>query len=187
MSFAGSAVGLLVESHMGRPTKIEGNPDHPASRGATSIYHQASILTLYDPDRSQSVTYRGRTRTWNEALAALRKGLEERRSKGGEGVRILSEPITSPSLAQAREKFAKAFPQAKWHAYEPIHRDGALQGSRLAFGQDVNYHYDFTQADVVLSFDEDFLSSRPGHLRRSPTSCLAVAYARRPLKRRRRK
>jgi MoCo/4Fe-4S cofactor protein with predicted Tat translocation signal len=164
MSFAGSAVGLLVESHMGRPTKIEGNPDHPASRGATSIYHQASILTLYDPDRSQSVTYRGRTRTWNEALAALRKGLEERRSKGGEGVRILSAPITSPSLAQAREKFAKAFPQAKWHTYEPIHRDAALQGTRLAFGQDVNYHYDFAQADVVLSLDEDFLSSRPGHL-----------------------
>jgi molybdopterin-containing oxidoreductase family iron-sulfur binding subunit len=165
MAFAGSAVGLLVESHMGRPTKIEGNPDHPASRGATSIYHQASILTLYDPDRSQSVTYRARTRTWNDALAALRSALEGERAKGGVGVRILSEPILSPSLAQARDAFAKAMPQAKWHVYEPIHRDSHLQGTRLAFGDDLNCYYDFRKADVVLSLDEDFLSCRPGHLR----------------------
>jgi molybdopterin-containing oxidoreductase family iron-sulfur binding subunit len=165
MAFAGSAVGLLVESHMGRPTKIEGNPDHPASRGATSIYHQASILTLYDPDRSQSVTYRGRTRTWNEALAALRSALEGERAKGGAGVRILSEPILSPSLAQAREAFAKTMPQAKWHVYEPIHRDSHFEGTRLAFGEDLNCYYDFRKADIVLSLDEDFLSCRPGHLR----------------------
>ncbi|HUE17620.1 MAG TPA: TAT-variant-translocated molybdopterin oxidoreductase [Planctomycetaceae bacterium] len=165
MPFAGSAVGLLVESHMGRPTKIEGNPDHPASRGATSIYHQASILTLYDPDRSQSVTFRGRTRTWNEALAALHTALDTQQSKKGAGVRILSEPILSPSLAETREAFAKAMPQAKWHTYEPIHNDAALQGTRLAFGQNLNFYYDFRKADVVLSLDEDFLSSRPEHLR----------------------
>jgi MoCo/4Fe-4S cofactor protein with predicted Tat translocation signal len=165
MAFAGSAVGLLVESHMGRPTKIEGNPDHPASRGATSIYHQASVLTLYDPDRSQSVTYRGRTRTWNEALAALRTALEGQRSKGGAGVRILSEPIVSPSLAKTREAFANAMPQAKWHTYEPINPDATIQGTKMAFGQDLNSYYDFSKADVVLSLDDDFLSGRPGNLR----------------------
>src|SRR5207237_4056567 len=71
MTLGGTAVGLLVESHLGRPTKIEGNPDHPASRGATDLFHQASILTLYDPDRSQTVTYLGQTRTWDEGLTAL--------------------------------------------------------------------------------------------------------------------
>ncbi len=80
-------------------------------------------------------------------------------------MRILSEPILSPSLAQTREAFAKAMPQAKWHIYEPVHRDAALQGTRLAFGQDLNCYYDFRKADVVLSLDEDFLSCRPGHLR----------------------
>jgi MoCo/4Fe-4S cofactor protein with predicted Tat translocation signal len=165
MSFAGAAVGLLVESHMGRPTKIEGNPDHPASRGATSVYHQASVLSLYDPDRSQSVTFRGRTRTWNEALAAIRAALEAQRPKHGAGVRILSEPILSPSLARTREAFIKAFPQAKWHTYEPIHPDAALRATRQAFGQDLSYHYDFAKADVVLSLDDDFLACRPGQLR----------------------
>jgi MoCo/4Fe-4S cofactor protein with predicted Tat translocation signal len=165
MAFAGSAVGLLVESHMGRPTKIEGNPDHPASRGATSVFHQASILTLYDPDRSKSVTFRGRTRTWNEALAAIRASLEGQRPKKGAGVRILSEPILSPSLARTREAFMKAMPQAKWHTYEPIHSDSSLQATRQAFGQDLSYHYDFTKADVVLALDDDFLACRPADLR----------------------
>ena len=165
MTFAGSAVGLLVESHMGRPTKIEGNPDHPASLGATSIYHQASILTLYDPDRSQSVTFRGRTRTWNEALGALRSALEGQKPKGGAGVRILSEPVLSPSLGRVREAIAKAMPQAKWHVYEPVHGDSALQATRQAFGEDFNSHYDFRKADVVLSLDEDFLGCQPAGLR----------------------
>src|SRR5438445_4272859 len=79
MTLGGAAVGLLVESHMGRPTKIEGNPDHPASLGATDVYSQASVLTLYDPDRSQTVTHLGQTRTWDDALAALRAALERQR------------------------------------------------------------------------------------------------------------
>src|ERR1700685_3149718 len=147
MTFAGSAVGLLVESHMGRPTKIEGNPDHPASLEATSIYHQASILGLYDPDRSQSVTFRGRQRTWPNAIAELRDALDKQRPKGGAGLRILSEPILSPSLASARDALVRTLPQAKWHVYEPIHRDGQLAGARQAFGQDLNVYYDFRQAD----------------------------------------
>ena len=73
MTVGGDAVGLLVESHMGRPTKVEGNPSHPASRGATNLFHQASVLSLYDPDRSQSVTYLGQERTWEAAAAAIRQ------------------------------------------------------------------------------------------------------------------
>jgi MoCo/4Fe-4S cofactor protein with predicted Tat translocation signal len=161
----GGAVGLLVESHMGRPTKIEGNPEHPASRGATSLYHQASILTLYDPDRSQTVTYQGRTRAWNEAQATLRAALENERQNGGAAVRILSEPIMSPSLARQRERFLKSLPKAKWHVYEPLLQDARLEAMRLAFGQELDCHYAFDKSDVVLSLDADFLGSEPGNLR----------------------
>src|SRR5207244_3216322 len=83
MTLGGTAIGLLVESHMGRPTKIEGNPDHPASRGATDAFAQASVLTLYDPDRSQTVTYRGQTRTWDDAVAAMRRVHAAERKRGG--------------------------------------------------------------------------------------------------------
>src|SRR3984893_11808310 len=89
MTLSGVAVGLLVESHLGRPTKIEGNPAHPASLGATDVFHQASVLTLYDPDRSQTVTYLGQTRTWDDALRVLRGALEKQRARRGAGVRLL--------------------------------------------------------------------------------------------------
>jgi MoCo/4Fe-4S cofactor protein with predicted Tat translocation signal len=161
----GGAVGLLVESHMGRPTKIEGNPQHPASGGATSVYHQASILTLYDPDRSQTVTYQGRTRAWSEAVVTLRAALAKERDNGGAAVRILSEPIRSPTLARQRDEFLKAFPQAKWHVYEPLPQDARLAAIKQAFGQDLDCHYALKEADVVLSLDADFLGSEPGNLR----------------------
>ena len=107
MAFAGSAVGLLVESHAGRPTKVEGNPDHPASRGATDIFHQASVLTLYDPDRSQTVTQLGQTRTWGEALSAIRDAMQKQRRQRGAGLRLLTETIVSPTLARQIEELCE--------------------------------------------------------------------------------
>jgi molybdopterin-containing oxidoreductase family iron-sulfur binding subunit len=165
MTLGGAAVGLLVESHLGRPTKIEGNPEHPASLGATDIYNQASVLTLYDPDRSQTVTYLGQTRTWDDALAALRSALDKQRPRRGAGLRLLTETVVSPTLAQQIQDLLKAFPEAKWHQYEPLARDAAYRGSVLAFGEYVNTYYDFSKADVVLSLDADFLTCGPGHLR----------------------
>ncbi len=165
MAFAGSAVGLLVESHAGRPTKIEGNPDHPASRGATDIFHQASVLTLYDPDRSQTVTHLGQTRTWGEALTAIRDAMQKQRRQRGAGLRLLTETIVSPTLARQIENLLKDLPEAKWHVYEPIHRDMAWHGAQMAFGEAVNPVYDFRKADVVLSLDADFLQCGPGNLR----------------------
>jgi molybdopterin-containing oxidoreductase family iron-sulfur binding subunit len=165
MTLGGSAIGLLVESHLGRPTKVEGNPDHPASRGATDAFCQASVLTLYDPDRSQNVTYLGKTRTWDEAQQALRQALERQRKRRGEGLRVLTETVVSPTLGRQLEDFLKAFPQAKWHQYEPLARDNAHRGALAAFGEPVNTYYDFSKANVVLSLDADFLGCGPGSLR----------------------
>jgi molybdopterin-containing oxidoreductase family iron-sulfur binding subunit len=165
MPFAGSATGLLVESHAGRPTKVEGNPDHPASLGATDIFHQASVLTLYDPDRSQTPTHLGQTRTWGEVLAGLREAVLKQRQHRGAGLRLLSETVVSPALARQIETLLKDLPEAKWHVYEPIHRDTAWHGAQMAFGEAVNPVYDFRKVDVVLSLDADFLQCGPGSLR----------------------
>ncbi len=167
MPLGGVVTGVLVESHEGRPTKIEGNPSHPASLGASDLLMQASILGLYDPDRSQAVTYRGRPRAWNEMLSALRGALDKLKNQGGEGLYILSETVTSPTLhAQLTElRDADHFPKAKWFQYEPANRSNVLQGAKLAFDEYVNTHYDFTKAEVVLSLDADFLLAGPGTLR----------------------
>jgi molybdopterin-containing oxidoreductase family iron-sulfur binding subunit len=167
MTLAGFATGLLVESHEGRPTKIEGNLSHPASLGATDLLAQASVLGLYDPDRSQSVLFRGRPRAWNEALSALRTTLKKQRDRKGAGLRILTETVSSPTLADqlGRLLAEKDLSEAKWYQYEPMSRDAVREGGRLAFGEYVHARYDFNAADVVLSLDADFLSCGPGHVR----------------------
>jgi molybdopterin-containing oxidoreductase family iron-sulfur binding subunit len=164
MPLAGSVTGLLVESHMGRPTKIEGNPDHPASLGATDAFAQASILTMYDPDREQAVSYLGRIRTWDAALAACQAELNRLKAGKGKGLRILTEAISSPTLAEQLTEFLHHLPDARWHQHEPAVSDAVLQGTRLAFGQPVQPHYHFDKADVILALDADFLSCGPTHL-----------------------
>ncbi|HEY7426874.1 MAG TPA: TAT-variant-translocated molybdopterin oxidoreductase [Gemmataceae bacterium] len=167
MPLGGVATGVLVESHEGRPTKIEGNPGHPASLGSSDLLMQASILGLYDPDRSQAVTYRGRPRAWNEMLSALRGSLEKLKKDKGEGLYVLSENVTSPTLAAQMNELLDDdhFPKAKWFQYEPAGHSNGLEGAKLAFEEPVSTHYDFTKADVVLSLDADFLLSGPGTLR----------------------
>jgi len=166
VTLGGLATGVLVESHEGRPTKVEGNPDHPASRGATDLFAQASVLGLYDPDRSQSVTYRGRSRSWAEALADIRAVLERQRSRHGAGLRILTETVTSPALAaQLHDLLAgRDLREARWYQYEPAGRHNAFAGARQAFNDDVNTYYNFRKADRILALDADFLSCGPGHL-----------------------
>ncbi len=164
MTLGGSAVGLLVESHEGRPTKIEGNPDHPSSLGATDPFHQAAVLTFYDPDRSKTVTHLGQTTTWDKAVAALRSALEKQRPHKGAGLRILTETVVSPTLGRQLQELLKEFPEAKWHQYEPLTRDNAHCGTLMALGQPVSTRYDFRKADVVLSLDANFLSCQPGSI-----------------------
>ncbi|MEP7220930.1 MAG: TAT-variant-translocated molybdopterin oxidoreductase, partial [Bacteroidota bacterium] len=161
----GYAVGVLAESHLGRPTKIEGNPDHPSSLGAADAIMQASILNLYDPDRSQSVLRRGEISTWEAFLQMIVTEQTEWKGDGGAGLRILTETITSPTLADQIHQLLTAYPAAKWHQYEPTSRDNVREGARLAFGDVVETTYRFSGANVVVSLDADFMASMPGSLR----------------------
>jgi len=161
----GLAHGVLVESHMGRPTKIEGNPLHPASLGATEVYDQAAVLTLYDPDRSQAVINAGNISSWEAFVTALSGRMDLLRGGGGAGLRVLSETITSPTLAAQLQALLEQFPQARWHQYEPIGRDNVRAGAQLAFGQDINTTYRFDQADRIVALDADFLLHDPASLR----------------------
>jgi MoCo/4Fe-4S cofactor protein with predicted Tat translocation signal len=170
-SLGGIATPLLVRSNEGRPTKVEGNPDHPSNAGstATDIFSQASVLTLYDPDRSQTPLYRGETRAWTTFVGEIRGLIEKEgdglKAKKGAGLRFLTETITSPSLAAQLKQILTDFPEAKWHQYEPVNRDNARAGAVMAFGQPVNTTYDFSKADRILSLGSDFLSAMPGTLR----------------------
>ena len=164
-TLGGYAQGVLVESHMGRPTKIEGNELHPASLGSTDLFAQASILTLYDPDRSQVVLEAGRISTWSAFLAALARALQTQRAQRGLGLRLLTETVTSPTLAEQIRAFLALYPEAQWHQYEPANRDNARAGARLAFGSVVEAQYRLDRADVILSLDADFLSCGPASVR----------------------
>jgi molybdopterin-containing oxidoreductase family iron-sulfur binding subunit len=161
----GYAKGVLVESHLGRPTKIEGNPDHPASLGATDTRGQASLLDLYDPDRSQTLTYLGEIRAWGTFLASMKSALDAQRPQKGAGIRLLTETVTSPTLAAQIKAFLAEFPAAKWHQWEPAGRDAVRAGAMLAFGQPLETQYHFAAADVILSLDADFVSEGPATLR----------------------
>jgi MoCo/4Fe-4S cofactor protein with predicted Tat translocation signal len=159
----GYAEGVLAESHQGRPTRVEGNPDHPASLGASAPAVSATVLSLYDPDRSQVITESGARRDWQDLVGALQGALEA--SGAGSGVRLLTETVTSPTFASKIRDFLAAYPQARWHQWDPLHADGAVLGARLAFGEDVAPVYDFGAAAVVFSLDADFTNRGPGRLR----------------------
>jgi MoCo/4Fe-4S cofactor protein with predicted Tat translocation signal len=164
MPFGADAVGVLVESHEGRPTKIEGNPDHPSSLGATSAIVQASILNLYDPDRAQTVLEAGEIRAWSRFLDSAQESALAVKATAGANFRILTGTVTSPTLAWQLRKLLALYPQAKWHQWEPAVSDGAREGAKLAFGRVVNTVYVPSKADVILSLDADFLASGPGHI-----------------------
>jgi len=162
--FNGSAIGLLVESHLGRPTKVEGNPEHPESLGATNLFAQASVLSLYDPDRSKAVLNAGRVSTWSRFVTQLAEDLESQKAAQGTGVRVLSGPLTSPTLLAQAKEFLALYPKAKWVEYDPVFRDYERAGSELAFGEVVDPVYSFDKADIVVSLDADFLFSLPGSI-----------------------
>jgi MoCo/4Fe-4S cofactor protein with predicted Tat translocation signal len=158
-NLSGYATPVLVTSREYRPIKIEGNDLHPASQGGTDVYTQASILDLYDPDRSQNVFYLGDISDWGTLVAALEAPLNSQKAVKGSGIRILSQSFSSPTLADQIERMLERFPEARWHFYEPVNRDNVYAGAQLAFGQPVETVYRFDAADVIVSLDADFLSA----------------------------
>lgn len=161
----GYAEGVLAESHLGRPTKIEGNPLHPASLGGTSLFAQASILQLYDPDRSQVHLNLGRQNTWDQFVRELETEIVPQQLSQGAGLRILTETVTSPTLIAQIQALLDRFPKAKWIQYEPVNHDHVFAGAEMAFGEAVMPRYRFDKAAVILSLDADFLGKGPGRVR----------------------
>ena len=143
------AVPLLVKTDQYRPIKIDGNPEHPYNRGASDVFAQGALLDLYDPDRSQHVTFRGENREWAEFAQALR--LKAAASKDGTGIYFLSSTITSPTLARQWKEVQAAYPKATLVQYDP-----AIAGTPVANG--LNVQYLLAEADVIVSLDADFLS-----------------------------
>jgi len=162
----GVAAGVLAESNMGRPTKIEGNPDHPGSLGGTGVLAQASVLDLYDPDRSQTVINAGVVSAWDSFFNKFTVEIAAQSGSGGSGLRILTGAITSPLLAAQLQAVQAKFPTAKIVQYEPVTRDNEFEGGKLAFGQAANAVYRFEQAKVVVSLEADFTApGSPGEVR----------------------
>ena len=173
MPFNTGAVPLLVKSDAYRPIKLDGNPEHPVNRGTSDPLSQGALLDLYDPDRSQRVSYRGEVREFAAFLAAFRAMLSDKKPSGGAGVYILSDTVTSPTLAAQWKAAQQNYPNAKWVQWDPINRDSAYSASKTAFGDYYDGQYRLQDADVIVSLDADFLSSitHPGFLR------LAADYA----------
>ncbi|MGC8667732.1 MAG: TAT-variant-translocated molybdopterin oxidoreductase [Chthonomonadales bacterium] len=160
----GYGVGVLVESHEGRPTKIEGNPGHPASLGSTDALVQATLLDLYDPERSQNVSRKGQAATWDAFFAEARKALGGLGS-GGDGLRVLTGTVTSPTLARQMASLLAKYPAARWHRYDPAGDHNARTGTIAAFGKPVMALYHLDKASRILALDADFLQSPPSNVR----------------------
>src|SRR5437868_7255618 len=171
--FPTGAIPVMVKSDAFRPIKLEGNPDHPLSKGKSDTYTQATLLDLYDPDRSKDTRYRGAPSEWarfQEAFANAVKAIS-----GGQGVYFLSETVTSPTFAAQWKQVQQKYPQAKLIQWDPVNRDSAMAASKAAFGDYTDAQYKLENADVILSLDSDFLGGIqfPGFLP------MAAAYAER--------
>ncbi|MGA2090161.1 MAG: 4Fe-4S dicluster domain-containing protein [Endomicrobiales bacterium] len=168
ITLGGFARGVLVETNMGRPTKIEGNPEHPDSLGATDAATQAVIYQLYDPVRSKTVMHESMPSSWQRFAGVLRSRCKQLKTTGGEGLCFLSQPIISPTLAFLRTNILKEFPKAIWHQYSVLNRDRERKASLKLYGKDVQPVLQVKNADVIFSIESDFLTQGPG----------AVAYSR---------
>jgi MoCo/4Fe-4S cofactor protein with predicted Tat translocation signal len=162
--FPTGAIPVLVKSDSFRPIKIEGNPEHPMSKGKSDAFSQATLLDMYDPDRSQHVLYRGEASSWGAFQKEF--ATAARQTGNGQGLYFLSETITSPTLAAQWKQVQAAYPQARLAQWEPVNQDASRAASKAAFGSYTDAQYKLAEADVILSLDADFLSgiAHPGFL-----------------------
>jgi molybdopterin-containing oxidoreductase family iron-sulfur binding subunit len=157
----GYAQPIIATTYAGRPTKLDGNPDHPVTRGASDPFMQSAIFALYDPERAKIPTHRGMPATWAafaDELAGLRA---QWRASGGEGLRVLTSSTTSPTLLRQMQDLARQLPKSHWHRFEPIgaaRRDDAMIA---AFGRAIAPHYRLDRCDVIVSLDHDLLGPGP--------------------------
>ena len=165
MPFRRSAYGLIVESHEGRPTKIEGNPGHPATLGASSARIQASVLGLYDPDRSQTVRLKGESKSWNDFVTAWEQLSQAHAADGGAGLAVLSESFSSPTQARLAAEFRARYPRATWATYDAVSDENRLAGLRSVTGRDLDLMLRIDQASVILALDADPLLTDPEMIR----------------------
>ena len=165
MPFGRSAYGVIVESHEGRPTKIEGNPSHPSTLGASSARIQASVLGLYDPDRSQSVRLKGEAKAWSDFVTAWGPLSQAHAADGGAGLAVLSESFSSPTLARLSSELRARFPRSQWVTYDAVSDENRLAGLRSATGRDVDLTLRLDQASVILALDADPLLTDPEMIR----------------------
>jgi molybdopterin-containing oxidoreductase family iron-sulfur binding subunit len=165
MPFHRSAYGLIVESHEGRPTKVEGNPSHPSTLGASSSRVQASVLGLYDPDRSQSITQKNAPKSWNDFVTAWGQLSEAHATDGGVGLGVLSESFSSPTLARLASELRARYPRVQWATYDAVSDENRLAGLRLATGRDLDLMLRIDRASVILALDADPLLTDPEMIR----------------------
>ncbi len=161
----GYAHGVLVECNGGRPTKIEGNPAHPASLGATDAIEQGRILELWDPERSRAIRRGDDAATWNELRAMLIGKARRFAADGGAGLRVLTRATSSFTLERQLAALRRRYPNLRWHAHEAVSRTNVYAGTRAAFGRALEPLYRFDRAQVVVALDADFLGTLPGHVR----------------------
>jgi molybdopterin-containing oxidoreductase family iron-sulfur binding subunit len=165
MTTGGYARGLLVESHLNRPTKVEGNPDHPASLGATTIFEQASVLSLYDPDRSETVLHEGRMGTWGSFVGQFSTEAQGLATRNGEGLAVLTGPTTSPTFIDQMKTLANQMPSSKHYVWDPTVHPAINSAAKRIAGRNAFVSYDLSKADVVVTLESDFLNVGPAALK----------------------
>ncbi len=179
----GYALGTVVTHQMGRPIKVEGNPNHPSSLGATDAFAQAELLNFYDPDRAMAILAAGVPSDRQALLTAVAAARAAIAADKGGGFRLLTGTVTSPTLARQIDRLLAAYPDAQWHQWEPVNRDAVLQGAQLAYGRPVDVIPRLDKADVVLAIDSDLFDAAPGWVRyardfasrRNPTRAQAMS------------